>query len=67
MVVLAEDMNGHVESNTLFMKQKSKLVTYVAGLAKSTVDYIIVWQGDKSKVRNVKVIPNESVCQSTIC
>ena len=53
--------------NTLFMKQQSKLVTYVAGLAKSTVDYIIVWQGDKSKVRNVKVIPNESVCQSTIC
>jgi len=102
MVVLAEDMNGHVGSNvgydgthgsygngvrnadgsrilefahrlnlvicnTLFMKQKSKLVTYVAGLARSTVDYIIVRQGDKSKVRNVKVIPNESVCQSTIC
>jgi len=26
--------------NTLFMKQESKLVTYVAGSAKSTVDYI---------------------------
>ena len=25
--------------NTLFMKQESKLVTYVAGSAKSTVDY----------------------------
>ena len=95
MVVLAEDMNGHVGSNsagydgahggygfgdrnadgsrilefadglnlviynTLFMKQESKLVTYVAGSAKSTTDYIMVRQGDKVKVRNVKVIPNE--------
>jgi len=95
MVVLAEDMNGHVESsnvgydgkhggfgygarnadfsrilefadglnlvicNTLFMKQESKLVTYVAGPVKSMVDYITVRQGDKAKVRNVKVITNE--------
>ena len=28
--------------NTLFMKQESKLVTYVAGPVKSTVDYITV-------------------------
>jgi len=41
------------------MKQESKLVTYVAGSAKSTVDYIMVRQGDKVKVRNVKVIPNK--------
>jgi len=40
--------------NTLFMKQESKLVTYVAGAAKSTVDYIMVRQGDKVKVRSVK-------------
>jgi len=45
--------------NTLFMKQESKLVTYVAGSAKSTVNYIMVRQGDKVKVCNVKVIPNE--------
>ena len=45
--------------NTLFMKQESKLVTYVAGCAKSTVDYIMVRQKDKVKVRYVKVIPNE--------
>jgi len=45
--------------NTLFTKQESKLVTYVAGSVKSTVDYIMVRQGDKVKVRNVKVIPNE--------
>jgi len=36
------------------MKQQSKLVTYIAGTAKSTVDYIMVRQ-----VCNVKVIPNE--------
>jgi len=41
------------------MNQESKLVTYVAGSVKNTVDYIIVRQGDKAKVRNVKVIPNE--------
>ena len=35
------------------------MVTYVAGSAKSTVDYIMARQGDKVKVRNVKVIPNE--------
>jgi len=34
-------------------------VTYAAGPVKSTVDYIIVRQEDKAKVRNVKVIPNE--------
>jgi len=45
--------------NTLFMKQESQLVTYAAGPAKSTVDYIIVQQEDKAKVHNVKDIPNE--------
>ena len=45
--------------NTLFMKKESKMVTYVAGPVKSTVDYITVRQGDKAKVRNVKVNPNE--------
>jgi len=34
-------------------------VTYAAGPVKSTVDYIIVRQEDKAKVRNNKVIPNE--------
>ena len=45
--------------NTLFMKQKCKLVTYVAGSVKSTVDYIIVWQGDQAKVHSIKFIPNK--------
>ena len=35
------------------------LVTYVAGPVKSTVDYIMVWQVDKAKVLNVKVISSE--------
>jgi len=42
----------------LFKKQESKLVTYV-GPVKSTVDYIMVRQEDKAKVRNVKVISSE--------
>ena len=35
------------------------MVTYVAGPVKSTVDYIMVRQEDKAKVRNVKVISSE--------
>jgi len=45
--------------NTLFTKQEAKLVTYVAGPVKRTVDYIMVPQEDKAKVRNVKVISSE--------
>jgi len=47
--------------NTLFTKQESKLVTYVAGPVKRTVDYtcIMVWPEDKAKVHNVKVISSE--------
>jgi len=45
--------------NTLFTKQEAKLVTYLAGPVKSTVDYIMVRQEDKAKIRNVKVITSE--------
>ena len=45
--------------NTLFTKQEAKLVTYVAGPVKSTVDYIMVRQEDKARVCNVKVISSE--------
>ena len=41
------------------MKQEAKLVTYVAGPVKNTVDYIMVRQEDKTKVRNVKIISSE--------
>ena len=40
-------------------KQESKLVTYVAGPVKSTIDYITVRQEDKAKIRNSKVISSE--------
>ena len=59
MQIAPADGLNLVICNTLFMKQESKLVTYVAGSAKSTVNYIMVRQGDKVKVCNVKVIPNE--------
>ena len=35
------------------------MVTYVAGPVKSTVDYIMVRQEDKAKIRNVKVITSD--------
>ena len=47
--------------NTLFTKQEAKLVTYVAGPVKSTVDYIMVRQEEKAKIRNVKVTSEECV------
>jgi len=45
--------------SSLFTKQEAKLVTYVSGPVKSTVDYIMVPQEDKAKIRNVKVISSE--------
>jgi len=41
------------------MKQESQLVTYAAGPIKSMVDYIIERREDRTKLCNVKVIPNE--------
>ena len=43
----------------MFTKHEAKLVTYVAGPVKSTVDYIMVRQEDKAKVRIIKVISSE--------
>ena len=53
--------------NTLFTKQEAKLVTYVAGPVKSTVDYIMVRQEDKAKIRIVKVNTSEECYQNTNC
>ena len=44
--------------NTLFTKQESKLVTFVAGPVNSTVDYIMVRQEDKAKVY-IEVVSSE--------
>jgi len=38
--------------NTLFINQQAKLLIYVVGSVKSTVDYIMLWQGDKAKVHH---------------
>ena len=46
-------------SVTVITKQEAKLVTYVAGPVKSTVDYMMVQQEDKAKIHNVKVITSE--------
>jgi len=58
ILVFADERNL-VICNTLFTKQEAKLVTYVAGPVKSTVDYIMVRQEDTAKVRNIKVISSE--------
>ena len=58
MLEFADGLNL-VICNTLFTKQEAKLVTYVAGPVKNTVDYIMVWQEDKAKIQNVKVITSE--------
>jgi len=53
--------------NTLFMKQESTLVTYVAGFAKSTVDYIMVRQGIKLRFVMSGSSQTKSACQSINC
>jgi len=57
-VEFAERLNL-VICNPQYIKQETQLVIYAAGPVKSTVDYIIIRQEDKAKVRNAKVIPNE--------
>jgi len=41
------------------MKQESQLVTYAAGPVESLVDYIIVQQEDKAKIRKANFTQNE--------
>jgi len=52
---------------TLFMKQESKLVTYIAGSVTSTVDYIMVRQGIKSRFVMSRSSQTKSACQSINC
>jgi len=61
-ILVFTDRLNLVICNKLFMKEKSKMVTYVAGSVKSTVNYIIVKQGNKAKVSNINQMKN--VCQS---
>ena len=66
MLEFADGLNL-VICNTLFTKQEAKLVTYVAGLVKSTVDYIMVRQEDKTKIRISRLLLVKSVYQNTNC
>ena len=50
--------------NTLFTKQEAKLVTYVAGPVKSTVDYIMVRQEEKPRLATSRLFQVRNVCQS---
>jgi len=53
---------------TLFMKQQeAKLVTYVAGPVKSTVDYIMVRQEDKAKIEMSRLLQVRNVFQNINC
>ena len=49
--------------NTWFQKEIAKLVTYESGGCKSQIDYILVRKSERSKVKDVKVIPNEECIQ----
>ena len=49
--------------NTWFQKEIAKLVTYESGGCKSQIDYILVRKSERSKVKDVKVIPNDE-CMS---
>jgi len=53
--------------NTLFMKQEAKLVTYVAGPVKSTVDYIMVRWRIKLRFVMSGLFQVRNVCQSINC
>ena len=53
--------------NTLFTKQEAKLVTYVAGPLKSTVDYIMVRQEEKPRFVTSRLFQVRNVCQSINC
>ena len=47
--------------NTLFKKDKNKLITYRSGTADTTVDHVLVRRRDRGKVKDAKVIPDEEV------
>ena len=53
--------------NTLFTKQEAKLVTYVAGPVKSTVDYIMVQQEDKPRFVMSRLLQVRNVFQNINC
>jgi len=53
--------------NTLFTKQEAKLVTYVAGPVKSTLDYIRYGRRTKPRFVTSRLFQVKNVCNSINC
>ena len=49
-----------VIANTMFNKSETKKITYESGGCKTVVDYILVRESDRAKLKDVKVIPGEA-------
>jgi len=49
-----------VIANTLFKKGEAKKITYESGGCKTMVDYILVRDSDRAKLKDIKVIPGEA-------
>ena len=46
--------------NTMFKKEKGKMITYKSGGAETQIDYILVRRNDAMKILDCKVIPGEA-------
>lgn len=49
--------------NTMFVKDRNKLITYTSGEGRSQIDYFMVRKRDRKHVWDVKVIPSEECVQ----
>ena len=49
-----------VIANTMFNKSETKKITDESGGCKTVVDYILVRERDRAKLKDVKVIPGEA-------
>ena len=59
MVLELADATGLVLANTLFKREKRRLITYRSGLNETMVDYMMVRLKDRKMLSNVKVIPGQ--------
>jgi len=49
-----------VIANTMFSKDEAKKITYESGGCKTVVDYILVREYDRTKLKDVKTFPGEA-------
>ena len=59
MMLELADATGLVLANTLFKREKRRLITYRSGLNETMVDYMMVRLKDRKMLSNVKVIPGQ--------